>query len=56
MKFEVIKTSYGFYTPEKSFEIELNTLEELIDWCKKQNSEVIIREDLMLEIYDDYRE
>lgn len=57
MKFDVMRTSDTFNKYENSFEVELNTLEEFIEWCKKTNNDVIVRiDDLGLEIYDDWRE
>ena len=53
MKFIVRKTSDSIFN--KGREIELNTLEEFIDWINKQEFEVIVY-DNVLEIYDDYRE
>ena len=51
MIFTVIKTSDGKYRDE----VEINTLEELIEWINKQEHECI-RSARLLEIYDDYRE
>ncbi len=51
MIFTVIKTSNGKYRDE----VEINTLEELIDWINKQEHECIV-DDSFIEIYDDYRE
>lgn len=57
MKFDVMRTSDYFHKHENSYEIELNTLEEFINWCKSTNHEVIVNTDnLELEIYDDWRE
>ena len=60
MKFKVTRTSDVKYEP---VEIELNTLEELINWCDSQNEEIIIsiftennELNIGLEIYDDWRE
>lgn len=56
MKFNVTKTSHKYYR-ENDYLIELNSLEEFIDWCKKTNHNVIVKiDDLELEIYDDWRE
>ena len=51
MVFQVTKTSDYSYKRE----IKINTLEELLAWCKNTGHEVIIEEDT-LEIYDEYRE
>jgi hypothetical protein len=57
MKFRVTKTSY--YGEAEVF-VELNTLEEFIEWVRKQRQEVIVKtwaKDLTeLEIYDGWRE
>ena len=57
MKFKLINSSASF-----KGEIELNTLEELINWIKEIGEDIIIQlnhfgegEDV-IEIYDDYRE
>lgn len=51
MTFTVIKTSSETYRDE----VELNTLEDLIEWIKKQGHECIVYDGL-IEIYDDFRE
>lgn len=53
MRFKVIKTSDSCNVKPK--DIEINTLQELMEWINKQDHEVIISEGC-LEIYDDYRE
>lgn len=61
MKFKVYRTSDDFWDDLK--EIEINTLEELLDFCKKCHEQIIITEanewndwTWNIEIYDDYRE
>ena len=60
MEFKVIRTSdYGIN--DKSSTVNLNTLEELMEFQKSVNEEIIIRkserdERPIIEIYDDYRE
>lgn len=51
MIFTVIKTSSNIDRDE----IEINTLNELIEWINKQKHECIVSDGL-IEIYDDYRE
>lgn len=58
MIFKVSRTSDRLIDPYKK--IEINTLEELIQFCK-DNDDLILSVDrgdglLYLEIYDDYRE
>ena len=55
MKFNVTKTS----NPYESKTIEINSLEELMEFIKKAGEvrgEVIINSDNNIEIYDDWRE
>ena len=56
MKFSVRKTSEIF--SGKTTEKEINTLEELMDFVRECNTEVVIlkSDKPTLEIYDDYRE
>lgn len=58
MKFKIISTSGKLY--DENDEIEFNTLEEFINWCKSKDKEIIINlTDFsmpQLEIYDDWRE
>lgn len=53
MKFKVTRTSDTWN--KKQEEIEIKTLEELINWINNQEHEVIVS-DGYIEIYDDYRE
>lgn len=62
MKFKVTKTSSFHFEDE----VELQTIQELLEWCKKTGKEVIIKHsestgELVsnlpeLEIYDSWRE
>ena len=57
MKFEVRKTSDGNSLTNEPYEVEFNTLEELIEWCQNTHEQVIINATLKeLEIYNYYRE
>jgi hypothetical protein len=63
MKFQVTKTSdnNNILVKMGKLFIELNTLEEFIDWVENTGNEVVVivdKEDniLELEIYDDWRE
>ena len=40
---------------ERTHEVELNTLEEFIEWCDNQGNSIIVS-GTNLEVYDDYRE
>lgn len=53
MKFIVVRTS-DYYEKNKE-EIEINTLQELMNWIDEQEHEIIVSGN-ELEIYDDYRE
>lgn len=53
MKFKVSKASNYNYRDE----VEINTLEELLSWCKNTGNKVIINEKQdSLEIYDSSKE
>lgn len=57
MKFNVTKTS-GWLSEESDL-VEIETLEQLLEFVKKSDNDVIIKlrgDELELEIYDDYRE
>lgn len=54
MKFEVVHTSDMF--DDESYDIEIETLEDLIKFQKEKKHPIIILGDERLEIYDDYRE
>lgn len=59
MKFLVERTSDYYNKSEKAVEIYIKTLEELINWCKNTENDVIIKlngKTPTLEIYDDWRE
>ena len=63
MKFGLWKTNKGTRTFDSKLDtIEINTLEELLEFVKKADDEVIIGFyesdpiEFVLEIYDDYRE
>ena len=53
MKFKYIRTSEVLSGDEK--EIEINTLEELMEFQKTSGSSIILNGN-SIEIYDDYRE
>lgn len=52
MKFTVSRTSD--YPNE--YTIEVNTLEEFMNFVKLTDSPIIVNDDMTIEIYDDYRE
>jgi hypothetical protein len=54
VKFKIRKTSDWDFRSE----VELSTLEELVEWCNKNGYEIILNtaDELELEIYDGYRE
>ncbi len=71
MEFRVIRSSQfsdekprnvkGLYKKDKYWYVQINTLEELIEFYKKHTDLIIQenwdnKEEMMIEIYDDYRE
>ena len=54
MKFKIFKTTERDNCIKDI--VEIKTLEELINFCKKQNEEVIITKEMELEIYNGFRE
>ena len=51
-KFKVNKTSDWDY----KVEVEINTIDELINFIKESGSKIVVYEDNTIEIYDTYRE
>jgi len=54
MKFKVTYSSSMW--DDEDEEIEINTLEDLLEFQKVKNDPIILRRDQTLEVYDDYRE
>ena len=60
MKFKLTRSSDWKFDNPRNKEIEINTLEELLNLCRETNCSLIVDEgsngEKSIEIYDDFRE